>query len=104
MASTSGGGHRNGLNAGASLEKLMELAHSTGDLVLTCRNLKSFPKNRCKYDLKDTVSVGKKMHFYSLLYLFKVTATGCCLKLLNFDGRNFLKRDKFAPKVMTHYL
>lgn len=64
MASTSGGGHRNGLNAGASLEKLMELAHSTGDLVLTCRNLKSFPKNRCKYDLKDTVSVGKKMHFY----------------------------------------
>merc|ERR1719225_496283 len=57
MASTSGGGHRNGLNAGASLEKLMELAHSTGDLVLTCRNLKSFPKNRCKYDLKDTVSV-----------------------------------------------
>ena len=60
MASTSGGlGHRS-LNAGASLEKLMDLAHATGELVLTCRNLKSFPKNRCKFDLKDTVLVGKK--------------------------------------------
>ena len=60
MASTSGGGGGGRLNIGASIEKLMELAHSTGELVLTCRNLKSFPKNRCKYDLKDTVLVGKK--------------------------------------------
>ena len=80
MASTSGGGHRNGLNAGASIEKLMEMAHSTGDLVLTCRNLKCFPKNRCKYDLKDTVLVGKNAFYFS--YIFKVTATGCCLPLL----------------------
>ena len=45
---------------GLSLERLLDVAHATGELVLTCRNLKSFPKHRCKYDLKDTVSVGKK--------------------------------------------
>jgi len=42
---------------GLSLERLLEVAHATGELVLTCRNLKSFPKHRCKNDLKDTVSV-----------------------------------------------
>lgn len=66
MTSTSDGGGRlapNGpmINGGLSLERLFEVAHATGDLVLTCRNLKSFPKHRCKYDLKDTVSVGKEM-------------------------------------------
>ena len=45
---------------GLSLERLLEVAHATGELVLTCRNLKSFPKHRCKNDLKDTVSVGKQ--------------------------------------------
>ena len=50
---------------GLSLERLLDVAHATGELVLTCRNLKSFPKHRCKYDLKDTVSVGKKKHFSS---------------------------------------
>jgi len=40
-----------------SLERLLEVAHATGELVLTCRNLKTFPKHRCKYDLKDTVTV-----------------------------------------------
>jgi hypothetical protein len=44
---------------GLSLERLLEVAHATGELVLTCRNLKSFPKHRCKNDLKDTVAVGK---------------------------------------------
>jgi len=42
---------------GLSLERLLEVAHATGELVLTCRNLKSFPKHRCKNDLKDTVAV-----------------------------------------------
>ena len=50
---------------GLSLERLLDVAHATGELVLTCRNLKSFPKHRCKYDLKDTVSVGKRNHFSS---------------------------------------
>ena len=44
---------------GLSLERLLEVAHATGELLLTCRNLKTFPKHRCKYDLKDTVTVGK---------------------------------------------
>ena len=48
---------------GLSLERLLEVAHATGELVLTCRNLKSFPKHRCKNDLKDTVAVGKQ-NFY----------------------------------------
>jgi len=42
---------------GLSLERLLDVAHATGELVLTCRNLKSFPKHRCKNDLKDTVAV-----------------------------------------------
>ena len=46
-----------------SLERLLEVAHATGELVLTCRNLKTFPKHRCKYDLKDTVTVGKTDDF-----------------------------------------
>ena len=63
MTSTSDG-HRAGQMANLgnnclSLERLLEVAHATGELVLTCRNLKSFPKHRCKYDLKDTVLVGK---------------------------------------------
>lgn len=48
---------------GLSLERLLDVAHATGELVLTCRNLKSFPKHRsdrCKNDLKDTVAVGKQ--------------------------------------------
>ena len=63
MTSTSDG-HRGGRVAspssmGLSLERLLEVAHATGELLLTCRNLKTFPKHRCKYDLKDTVTVGK---------------------------------------------
>ena len=55
---------------GLSLERLLEVAHATGELVLTCRNLKSFPKHRCKNDLKDTVAVGKQ-HFFMYLYVLK---------------------------------
>ena len=66
MTSTSDGGRGGGLRVsspsslGLSLERLLEVAHATGELLLTCRNLKTFPaKHRCKYDLKDTVTVGK---------------------------------------------
>merc|ERR1719328_515813 len=64
MTSTSDGGRGGGLRVsspsslGLSLERLLEVAHATGELLLTCRNLKTFPaKHRCKYDLKDTVTV-----------------------------------------------
>lgn len=59
MASASDGVHLYGGGHTLSLERLLEVAHATGELVLTCRNLKTFPKHRCKFDLKDTVSVGK---------------------------------------------
>ena len=78
MTSTSDGrGHRvsspltmqylQASGGGLSLERLLDVAHATGELVLTCRNLKSFPKHRCKnLNLKDTVSVGKPKISYLL--------------------------------------
>ena len=67
---------------GLSLERLLEVAHATGELVLTCRNLKSFPKHRCKNDLKDTVAVGKQ-NFYVFICITKRTCSmrlrGCSL-------------------------
>ena len=42
-----------------SMEKLLENAEATGELRLCCRNLKTFPKNCCKFHLEDTVMTGK---------------------------------------------
>ena len=46
-----------------SLEKLLEDAHLSGELVLSGRKLKDFPKLGSKYQLHDLVIAGK-------LYIF----------------------------------
>ena len=42
-----------------SMEKLLQHAETTGELNLSARNLKEFPRHCCKFQLKDTVSAGK---------------------------------------------
>lgn len=42
-----------------SMEKLLEQAQASGELRLGSRNLKGFPKNCTKYNLKDTITAGR---------------------------------------------
>jgi hypothetical protein len=42
-----------------SLEKILEEAHLGGELKLSGRKLKEFPRTGGKYDLSDTVFAGK---------------------------------------------
>lgn len=42
-----------------SLERILEEAHLSGELKLSGRKLKDFPKTGGKYDLSDTVIAGK---------------------------------------------
>lgn len=41
-----------------SLERILEEAHFSGELILTNRKLKDFPKTGTKYALSDTVIAG----------------------------------------------
>lgn len=41
-----------------SLERILEEAHLSGELILTNRKLKDFPKTGTKYNLTDTVMAG----------------------------------------------
>lgn len=42
-----------------SLERILEEAHLSGELRLSGRKLKDFPRTGGKYDLSDTVIAGK---------------------------------------------
>lgn len=42
-----------------SLERILEEAHLSGELKLSGRKLKDFPRTGGKYDLTDTVIAGK---------------------------------------------
>lgn len=47
-----------------SLERILEEAHLSGELKLSGRKLKDFPKTGGKYDLSDTVIAGKQFQMY----------------------------------------
>lgn len=48
-----------GNQLGRSLERILEDAHLSGELKLSGRKLKDFPKAAGKYNLNDTVIAGK---------------------------------------------
>lgn len=52
------------LNHTRSLEKILEEAHLSGELKLSGRKLKEFPRTGGKYDLSDTVNAGKLTFIY----------------------------------------
>lgn len=54
-------------NLSRSLERILEDAALSGELKLSCRKLKDFPKIISKYNLSDTVIAGKKT---SIVYKF----------------------------------
>lgn len=49
-----------------SLERILEEACLSGELVLTNRKLKDFPKCGSKYDLTDTVIAGESFISFSI--------------------------------------
>jgi len=51
-----------------SLERILEEAHLSGELKLSGRKLKDFPKTGGKYDLSDTVIAGKFSFIIIRLY------------------------------------
>ena len=44
-----------------AIDKCLEEAQYTGDLILTGRQLKEYPKNSTKYDLSCTLTVGESI-------------------------------------------
>lgn len=64
--------HKSNMNIGhqnlsRSLERILEDAALSGELKLSCRKLKDFPKIISKYNLSDTVIAGK---LTSIIYKF----------------------------------
>lgn len=52
------------------IPKVFEEANLSGELKLSGRKLKDFPKTAAKYNLSDTVIAGKKVHIF-VLSIFK---------------------------------
>lgn len=50
-------------NLSRSLERILEDAALSGELKLSCRKLKDFPKIISKYNLSDTVIAGKLIFY-----------------------------------------
>lgn len=53
-----------------SLERLLEDAHQSGELKLSNRKLKDFPKASSKYNLSDTVIAGTSGFLCQILFHF----------------------------------
>lgn len=70
-------------NLSRSLERILEDAALSGELKLSCRKLKDFPKIISKYNLSDTVIAGKLSSMF-LHYNFSVYQSLLC------NGRNIL--------------
>uniref|UniRef100_A0A1A9VR66 Uncharacterized protein n=2 Tax=Glossina TaxID=44049 RepID=A0A1A9VR66_GLOAU len=66
------GGHHHQL--ARSLERILEEAHLSGELILTNRKLKDFPKTGTKYILTDTVIAGKKYKIFRLHFIVHLTS------------------------------
>ena len=64
---TSVGGGTSQSHVSRSLEKLLEDAQFTGELNLSGRNLKEFPKVAVQYNLSDTCNTG--MCLYSNYFI-----------------------------------
>lgn len=55
-----------------SLERILEDAHLSGELKLSGRKLKDFPKAAGKYNLSDTVIAGESFMHFKLIISFQV--------------------------------
>lgn len=55
-------------NLTRSLEKILEEAHYSGELSLSNRKLKDFPKPTKEYNLSDTIIAGERRRFAFLFF------------------------------------
>ena len=68
MANTfHGGGSQSPTSLSKPIEKVFEDAQHTGEIQLSCRKLREYPKLAGKYDLVDTISAGKHPMFFFLV-------------------------------------
>lgn len=56
-----GGGSQNPTVISKPLEKVFEDAQHTGEIQLSCRKLREYPKQAAKYDLVDTIHAGQHL-------------------------------------------
>ncbi|KAL0274085.1 UNVERIFIED_CONTAM: hypothetical protein PYX00_006602 [Menopon gallinae] len=71
-----------------SLERILEEAHLSGELKLSGRKLKDFPKTGRKYDLSDTVIAGKITSFNNTLSLAPPNSLSNIFPYLDFETGN----------------
>lgn len=62
-----------------SLERILEDAHLSGELKLSNRKLKDFPKASSKYNLSDTVIAGKNFDPFPWFCGFICVTTFDCI-------------------------
>jgi hypothetical protein len=71
-----------------SLERILEEANLSGELKLSGRKLKDFPKGAGKYDLRDTVIAGKPIKGFFFLpnpFLGLARSGHCCIQVHYFS-------------------
>lgn len=85
-------GGRNNSQLTRSLERILEEAALTGELPLSGRNLKEFPKAASKYDLYDTVSVGKFANCSVFCWSFRYFRSVASFESVNTGHIRFLLR------------
>ena len=71
MAATYGSGNQSPPVIGRPLERVFDDAQTTGEVNLSGRKLKDYPKISNKYDLVDTITAGE----INLVFLYKVIST-----------------------------
>ena len=60
-----GGGSQSPTSISKPLERIFEDAQHTGQIHLSCRKLRDYPKQAAKYDLLDTIHAGQHLVFVS---------------------------------------
>lgn len=56
-----GGGSQSPTSITKPLERVFEDAQHTGEIQLSCRKLREYPKKAAKYDLVDTITAGQHL-------------------------------------------
>lgn len=70
-------GHMQQSQLTRSLERILEDAHMSGELKLSGRKLKDFPKAAGKYNLSDTVIAGTPRRLICIMFIVYVRKSVC---------------------------
>lgn len=101
MAATYGSGSQSPPVIGRPLERVFEEAQHTGEVILSGRKLKDYPKISTKFDLVDTIVAGKTLSALSEVKRIRCAPTFTCFLSKSFEFTFTLRRFSYNHVYST---